>query len=221
MKKIMTIVITLIMIIISFFIKINYKKIKYGNTKNNKSTEEITKYILGINSYEANEEITIKSNKNSNKYIVKEKYNKENNIYKKEIIEPQNLKETIFTYDGTNLKIENNKLNTSKIYENYPYIGEEVTSIAEFINNYKKSKEIIIEEENDNIVINIKMNNGNKYLMYKTLYIEKNTLKPKKMEIKDITQKVIIYILYNEIKINSLQKEEILSFKLQEISSEI
>ena len=34
------------------------------------------------------------------------------------------------------------------------------------------------------------------------------------MEIQDVSQNIIIYILYNEIKINNLQKEDILAFKL-------
>jgi outer membrane lipoprotein-sorting protein len=60
-----------------------------------------------------------------------------------------------------------------------------------------------------------------KYIKYKTLYIDKNTGKPTKMEIKDIAQKVLVYILYNEIKINNLQKEDILAFKLKQMQSDI
>ena len=53
----------------------------------------------------------------------------------------------------------------------------------------------------------------NKYCVYKKLYIDKNTAKPIKMEIEDINQKVLVYILYNEIKINSINKGEILALK--------
>ena len=221
MKKIITILIIIILIIALIFIKFYYKKINIENNMSNNMQEEIAEYILDINSYDAQEEITVYSNKNSNKYIVKEKYIKDENLNKKEIIEPENLKGISFTYDGANLKVENSNLNLSKIYENYPYIGEETTSIAGFINNYRESNETKVEEVNDEIVITIKIKNGNKYAMYKSLYIDKNTITPKKMEIQDKAQKTVVYILYTEIKINNLPKEDIISFKLQEISSDI
>ena len=41
------------------------------------------------------------------------------------------------------------------------------------------------------------------------------------MEIQDVTQKNTIYILYNEIKINNLQKEDVLAFKLDQIEDDI
>lgn len=56
---------------------------------------------------------------------------------------------------------------------------------------------------------------SNKYNNCKKLYIDKKTLKPIKMEIEDINKKVLVYILYNEIKINSTDKEEVLAFKLK------
>ena len=34
------------------------------------------------------------------------------------------------------------------------------------------------------------------------------------MEIEEINKKMLVYILYNEIKINSINKEEVLAFKL-------
>ena len=43
----------------------------------------------------------------------------------------------------------------------------------------------------------------NKYQKYEKLYISKETGKPEKMEIKDTNQNTIIYIIYNEININT------------------
>ena len=41
------------------------------------------------------------------------------------------------------------------------------------------------------------------------------------MEVQDVTQKNIIYILYNEIKINNLQKEDVLAFELSPLENDI
>lgn len=221
MKKIITIAIILITIIVIFFIKINYKSLKNGNNMSNKSAKEITQYILDINSYEAEAEVLIESNKNSNKYKIKEKYSKDKNVFKREILEPENLNGVSFIYDGINLKVQNTTLNLNKIYQNYPYIGENNITLIDFINDYKESDETNVIESEKEIVLELKIKNGNKYVAYKKLFINKEEGKIDKLEIQDITQKTIIYILYNEIKINNLQKDDILAFKLKELKNDI
>ena len=221
MKKIITIAIILITIIVIFFIKFNYKSLKNGNNMSNKSAKEITQYILDINSYEAESEVLIESNKNSNKYKIKEKYSKDNNVFKREILEPEKLNGVSFIYDGTNLKVQNSALNLNKIYENYPYIGEDNITLVDFINDYKKSSETNVLENAEELILEVKIKNGNKYVAYKKMFVNKTEGKIKKLEIQDITQKTIIYILYNEIKINNLQKDDILAFKLKEFKNDI
>lgn len=221
MKKIITIAITIIVIIAIFLVKTNYKLFKLGNNISNKSADEIEKYILDINSYELTANITIESNKNTNEYVIKEKYIKDSNVFKQEILEPENVKGISFIYDGTSLKIENTNLALNKIYENYPYIGESSITLMRFINDYMESDESNMSENENEIILETKLKNGNKYVAYKKLCINKKTGKPSKLEIKDITRKTIIYILYSEIKINNLQKEDILAFKLKEIANDI
>ena len=221
MKKIITIAIVIIIIITIFFIKTNYKLFKSGNNMSNKSADKIEKYILDINSYELTANITIESNKNTNIYIVQEKYIKDNNVCKQEILEPENVKGISFIYDGTSLKIKNTNLNLNKIYENYNYIGENSITLMRFINDYKNSNGSKMSENEDEIILETKLKSGSKYIAYKKLYISKNTGSPSKLEIQDITQKTTIYILYNEIKINNLQKEDILAFKIQDISNDV
>lgn len=221
MKKIITIAIIIITIIAIIFIKTNYKSLKFGNNISNKSADQIKKYILDINSYELIANITIESNKNKNSYIMKEKYIKDNNISTQEVMEPENIRGVSFIYDGANLKVENTNLSLSKIYENYQYIGENTITLIDFINDYLESDESSVSETDEEIVIETKLKNGNKYVSYKKLCINKSTRLPSKLEIQDITQKTTIYILYNEIKINNLQKEDILAFKLKEVTNDI
>ncbi len=221
MKKITTIVILIVIIISIFFIKINYKSLKSGNNMSNKSADEIEEYILDIESYDAEISVIVESNKNTNKYIIKEQYYKEDNIFKRQVLEPENLNGISFIYDGTNLKIENSNLNITKIYEDYPYIGEDIISLTSFIEDYKNSDESFIKEEDEYIILETKLKNGNKYVNNKKLYISKETGNLTKIEVEDTTQKTTIYILYNEIKINNLQKEDILAFKSEDIYNNI
>ena len=56
--------------------------------------------------------------------------------------------------------------------------------------------------------------NDNKYTQNKELYIDKNTGNPTKMEVTDINKNITVYILYKEVKINSLDEKNIIAFSL-------
>ena len=90
-----------------------------------------------------------------------------------------------------------------------------------FIEDYKKSEESNYEENETQIVMKTISQNSNKYTKYETLYIDKETANPTKLEIKDDNEKTTVYILYNEVKINSTNKEDILAFDLYNIFSSI
>ena len=68
-----------VLIILILFAFIYYKTQKNVNNIN-KSTNEIARYILNISSYEADLEVKIESNKNTNKYKMKQLYSKPNII---------------------------------------------------------------------------------------------------------------------------------------------
>ena len=179
----------------------------------NKSADEIKEYILNMNSYNANAEITINTNKNTNKYLVIEKYNEQDNAYKKEVLEPENISGTVFIYDGSTLSIKNTNLNLSNIYENYQELSSNNLSLKSFVEDYKKSNASKTYEENNIIILETKTENP--YNTYKKLYVNKENGKPTKIEIEDISHKLLIYILYNEIEINNIKKDDILAFNLE------
>ena len=184
-----------------FFTKNNYKIAEFGNT-NIKSVDGIKEYILNLDSYEAIIEVEVSSNKNQNKYIAKQSY-KAPNMAKQEVIEPQSVKGLITTYDGNNLKVENTKLNLSKLYENYPYVAENNLWLSDFINDYKTVENKEVKEEENTVIMSVKVQKETKKEITKTLYIDKNTLKPTKLTIENENKKMLVYIQYNEIKINS------------------
>ena len=223
-KKILiltSIIIIIIIFLTIFFIKNNYKIQKHGNNIINKSADEIKEYILNMESYKATTQITIKSNKNENNYIVIQKYNKENNIYKQEVLQPETIRGVQFIYDGKTLKIENTKINVNKIYEDYKYIENSNLSLISFIEDFKKSEKNKCNEENGIIILETEVKEANKYTLSKKLYINKKEGKVEKMEIKDMSQNVRIYILYNEIEINTISKEEILAFSVKTFEENI
>ena len=192
MKKKYWIILLIIVIIITgiFFYKNKVKNFKIGN---NKTSQEIVDYILNISSYEANVTVNVTSNKNSNKYILKQTYQSPN-ISTQEVIEPSNIAGIKIENEGTSTKIENSQLDLSTVLDNYSYLGNNCLDLYSFIEDYKKEEKAQFEEKDSEIIM--KTNN-------KTLHIDNKTHNPTQMEIKDNNQNSTINILYNEVKVNS------------------
>lgn len=216
-KKVIIIFIALVFVctILIFLSKCDYKILKFGNNLGNKSLEEIENYILNINSYLANIEVEVQSNKSNNKYIIKQEYCSPN-ISKQEVMEPTNIKGLTTSYNGAILQINNTDIQLTTIYENYNYIADNILWLNSFISDYKNSKENSIKEENGEVVLTVRVSK-NKYTTYKKLYIDKNTAKPTKLIIEDENKKSRVYIKYTEIKINNTDKSELLAFKLNKM----
>ena len=195
-------------------------KSKISKIGNNSTSQEIVDFILNISSYETQIDVEIKSNKNSNKYKIKQKYiSNENNT--QEVIEPSNIQGVRIIREGTNLRFENTKLSLTKIIENYSDITQNNLDLENFIENYKNNSNSKYKEENDQIIMETNVKKENNYHKYETLYISRKTGKPIKMEIKDTNQNVIIYIKYNEIEINKLTNKNIYAFRLFSTKKEI
>ena len=217
---IITVTIILTAIITTIFIKFNNNTAKISKIGNNSSSQEIVDHILNISSYETEIEVEIKSNKNTNKYKIKQIYiNNENST--QEVIEPSNIQGVKIIKEKNNLKIENTKLSLTKIIENYKDITQNNLDLINFIENYKNNTNSKFKEENNQIIMETTATTENNYQKYEILYVSKENGNPIKMEIKDTNQNTIIYIIYNEIKINKIANEKIYAFKLFDTSKEI
>ena len=203
MKKKYWFILLIILILILggvFFYKNNVKNSKIGNNKN---SQEIVDNFLNLSSYEVQVTVNVTSNKNSNKYILKQTFNSPN-ISTQEVIEPSNIAGVRIENNGTNVKIENTNLKLSTLLENYNYLGNNCLDLSGFIEDYKKNEDSIFEENDEEIVLKTNSNADNNYIQEKTLHISKQTYNPTEMEIKDNKQNTTIYILYNEVKLNSI-----------------
>lgn len=178
-----------------FFYITKSKKIKIGN---NSSSQEIIENILNISSYETVIEVEVNSNKNVNKYIIKQTYIAPD-MAEQEILEPENIRGIKIMKKGNELKVENSNLNISKIYNDYPHTIDNCIDLNTFIEIYKQNGKQEYEEEDNEIILET-VDKENPYITYRILYISKETGKPTKMEIKDNSKKTLIYILYKEVK---------------------
>lgn len=198
-KKILILAIILfitIMIVILIFFKNNTaKSFKIGN---NTSSQEIVDYILNIKSYETIVDVETRSNKNENKYVIKQSYNGEDEN-SQEILEPSNIEGVKMVRSGKTLKLENTNLKLTSIFENYDYLSQNCLDLSSFIDEYKNDANSKWEEKNGEIIMKTNLSKN----MKKELYISKENGKPLKMNIEDTNKKTAIYILYREVNVNS------------------
>lgn len=222
-KKLIIIFIVVILLVLSiilyFFLKNDNKNLNLGNNLSNKTLEEIEEYILNISSYEAEIEVQVESNKNQTKYLIEQKYVSPN-IEKQIVKEPSNIQGLETIYDGAKLTIHNSKLNLTTVYENYPYLTDNFLWLNSFIEDYKNvkssGKNTKLYEQNNQILMEVALDSKNPYVASKKLVIDKETGTIQKLIVQDKNQKKLVYILYKEIKIGSLKKEEVLAFRLRE-----
>ena len=202
-------VIILLCIFLMFFLKKDNKEEKMGNTITSQTKEEIEEYILNIDSYEAMLSIEVTSNKNQNKYKIKQSFQSPN-ICVQEVLEPSNIQGLKTIYDGTNLSLQNTRLHLSTVYENYPYLTENNLWLTSFVEEYKKTQDALCEDSNTQWILSIPKNAME---IQKKLAVDKKTGKPIHLEVQDRNRNTSVYIVYNEIEINNLKGKNILAFQ--------
>ena len=100
-------IVLIISIILFFIIQFTYKSVRTGNNIS-KSSNDLIENILEISSYEAELEVTVNSNKTTNKYVLEQYYESES--FSKQIVKfPGNLENIEIIYNGNNLEIKNHK----------------------------------------------------------------------------------------------------------------
>lgn len=183
-----------IIIFFTFFNSNTAKNMKIGN---NSSSQEIVDYILNINSYQTEIKVEIESNKNKNLYILKQMYKKDEKSIQ-EVIEPSIIAGVKLIKEGNKLTLGNSKLSLSSFFENYEYVSDNRLDLSCFIKQYKENEKSNWKEEENQIKMITNQNQEEK-----CLWIDKTTGKPIKMEIRDINKNTKVYIVYNEVNINT------------------
>ena len=189
-------VILLIIILLVLIFKNTTKKSINGNNMN---SQEIVDYVLNINSYKAQITVQVNSNKNTNKYIIKQEYNTENGCVQ-EVLEPSNIAGVKIIRKDENLIIENTNLSLSKMLSNYKGLDDNSLDLCNFIQDYKSSNESGFEQKDNEIIMTTTCNS--KYNKTKVLYIDKEHIVPTRLLIKDDNQNTTIIIEYNNIELN-------------------
>ena len=204
-KKIIIVIIilaVLIFCIIQIFIKKTIKNSKIGN---NSSSQEIIENLMNLSSYTVKIEMFVYSNKNEIKYEIVQSYEKNGDNEKsvQEILEPENISGVKIIQENDKLILENSRLSLKNIIENYKYITDNCIDLSSFVKEYKNNENKQQNENEDEVILSFIKTDANPYIKNRILTIDKKTGNPKKMECKSENEKTTLYILYNEVKLNT------------------
>lgn len=192
-----------VIIFCTFFAIFYYKIFLSGNNIfKNRSDRNIEEVLSSCDNYTADITVMVNSNKTQNSYEIHQEVRE--NYSMQEITDGDDIKGVKIELNGDNLKISNSNLKLEKVYSNYKNMLNNAMFLNSFEVDYKnEGNEVKSYEKNDVIVFEVKLSsNQNTYIKYKKLYVNAETLKPTKMEIKDNAQKETICIIYNNVEFN-------------------
>lgn len=189
MKKKYIILFFVIILLIIFFI-CYYNTSNFGNNISVNNENKVVDYILNINNYEAEIEVTVESNKTTNTYELKQCVSGDSSSL--EVLSKGKIGGLKIEFKDKTLKVQNTELKLDKIYENYEPLVDNELFLNTFIKRFKESDATTYMEGNF-IVFEIPR--------FAKLYVDMKDSKPKKLEIKDNTKKTNICINYISIEI--------------------
>lgn len=187
MKKLIFFVIILLLILIFLY----YNTSIFGNNIIVKDENKVAKACLdSFYNYEAEIEVTVKSNKTTNTYEMKQKVEGDYSYF--EVTSTGKIKGLKVEFENKTLKFTNTELKLNRIYDNYEGIMKNSLFLNNFADEYKSTNSTTYKENNTFI---FETDNGKK-----KLYVSGETLKPEKLEIKDNTKNTVICIVYKRIE---------------------
>ena len=179
-----------------------YKIFLSGNNINkNRSTKKIDETLNSFNSYSAEVEVKIKSNKTENVYQMYQEVGDDFSI--QEVKNGGDIAGMKIELNGNNLTISNSRIELSKVYSNYTDLLGNAMFLNTFTKDFFDDKNFSDTSVQDGeIILEVELkNNQNTYIKYKKLYINEKTLIPTKMEIKNNTKNETICIVYNNVEL--------------------
>lgn len=194
-----------IFIICMFFlclilIILGYKFFVPGNNKNIESETQLDEYILNINNYELEGNVTVYSNKNVNTYRLKQLKN--GDYQRQEIVNDNENYGLIIENEGSKITIKNTVLDLTSVFENYEEVAKNSIGLDSFIDDYRETNDSEITEEEQCYRIQVKVKDSqNKYAQNKCLWINKKSRKIEKFEVSDVNNNKTIFIEYTKFEI--------------------
>lgn len=183
-----------------------------GKDDNLSEMEKIQKNLNEMESYQANTEFTVISNKGESEYKAVQMATKDGK-YKIEMTAPDAAKGNYTIYDGNSVCQYNAKLDKTVKVEMPDLKGRNEIILFSFIENYLKSEGVAIEtanmEEKSYTVLEAVIPGSNPVLSTEKLFVSNENFLPEKLIIYDQNGKERYIILYKDFEYNKQFDESI------------
>ncbi len=169
--------------------------------------EQIYEKYNHIENYQSKIRMTIISNKTDKNYVMYQYY-KFPNKYRFEILEPEEIEGLVTVYSGNDVEMIYPQIKGKFTLPNYQPVDKSYIFLPGFFEAYYKSEQTSVvtkiltdsDESDDQVtVLSADIPGNNMYRFSQSIWIDTETLLPIKMEIYDLSNKLVISIIYDEI----------------------
>lgn len=213
MKRILFLIMTLVIFITGCSKLITNEE--EGQMSNYKSINE---FINNLDTYAAVTNITYISNDNKNTYKTLQ-YCRKTGEYRTEIINPDNVTGNITMFDGKIIYQYNPSVSDSIQITSQETSERSEIFLTSFIKNYAMSKEVSVSvsnfDNNEFTVIEAIIPGNHPYMSNEKLWINNDTLLPKKLVVYDYNQIERIIVEFEEFVFNPILEDKIFSVEGQ------
>lgn len=161
--------------------------------------------LSGIETYTVTAEIVVKGNRTVENYIVKQ-YFKYPDRYRLEVLSPSDKKGKTTIYDGEKLWIYHPLINQMFVLDNLKEVEEAGMFPGYFAGSLFTGEEasynIVRGEVGNYITIRTIIPGGNNYKKHQILYIDRESLKPVRMEVYDSADNIVVTVFYRDFLYN-------------------
>ena len=174
---------------------------------------EIYEKYKDIQSYQCKMTMSVTSNKTVRDYKLQQYY-KAPDKYRVEFLEPKEIKGMTMVYKEQGVTTIHPAIEGKFTLSDFTLIDEpSYMFLRDFFKTYYKSEETSVTvaktEASKNTILKAEIPGNNSYRFSQSLWIDNETLLPKKMEVYDRENKPVIRITYEEIEFDVEIKDEI------------
>ena len=161
---------------------------------------KIIEYLQNINKFEADVIVTYFSNKNINKYRMLQQV--ESMVgYTITITEPERVAGNITIATAEGIMQKNTRLNLSFSQEARDSNVSSSIILTNFVDTFLSSSDKIINDHGDIIKLTVKLDGDNLYAAASSLWLDRETLTPKRLNTYDIDNGLRIEVIFLSINI--------------------
>ncbi|MBR3362609.1 MAG: outer membrane lipoprotein carrier protein LolA [Bacilli bacterium] len=185
-----------------------------GNYNGKNASKDLENKINNLKSYNLTGTLEIKSNEDIYKYNVDVSYKKDDN-FRVSLINQTNNHEQIILKNKDGVYVLTPSLNKSfKFQSDWPYNNSQTYLLQTLLDDIKKDNNKKFKNTKENYIFETKVNYpNNQDLVKQKIYFDKK-LKPKKVEVMDNKNNVLISMNFNNLKFNPKFKKKY--FELEE-----